>query len=305
MQPFSLTVLGSSSALPAAGRHPSAHVLQVHERFYLIDCGEGTQMQLRRFNFSILKIEAVFITHLHGDHYYGLPGLLGSMHLLGRKKPLNIFAPPGLREIIELQHRFSDTFLHFPLEIHEVTEEVCNVFSDERISVKTFPLKHRIPCNGYLFEEVPADGTLDVQKAEALGVPKEFLGALKRGVAYVAENGKEIKKEDVVHPPPPPRKLAYCSDTLRSDEFTKVIQGASLLYHEATFMEVHRDKAKKTWHSTAKDAAEAAAAARVKQLLIGHFSARYYDSAGLLAEARALFPNTLAAEEGRSYPAEH
>lgn len=260
MPSFELTVLGSSSALPAAGRHPSAHVLNVHEHFYLIDCGEGTQMQLRKFRMKLVKIEAVFITHLHGDHYFGLPGLLGTLHLLGRTKPLQVFAPAGLKEIIHLQHQHSDTYLQFPLQIHEVDVKKNGIiYEDEKVSVSSFPMKHRIPCAGYRFEEKPWRDRV-------------------------------------------PRSFGYCSDTKKDSTLSSYIKGVDLLFHEATFMEEHRDKAEKTYHSTARDAAQIALESGVKRLLLGHFSARYPDVNGLLSEAKEIFTEVEAAEEGKTYP---
>lgn len=257
--PFSLTVLGSSSALPAAGRNPSAHILNVHDRYYLIDCGEGTQSRLRKFSIKMQKIEAIFISHLHGDHYYGLPGLLGTLHLLGRTKPLSLYAPAGLKEILTIIHRHSETFLQYPLEFHEINmDENKTLLETEHVRISSFPLKHRIPCAGFLFEE---------------------------------KQWRDRK----------PRKFAYCSDTKYDEDLCRVTKDVDLLYHEATFMEVHKQKANTTWHSTAAEAGRIAKMAGVKQLLIGHFSARYPIVDELLNEAKMEFPETQAAEEGEIY----
>jgi len=255
---FSLTVLGSNAAIPANNRNLSAHLLNANERFFLIDCGEGTQFQLRRYHISFQKIKRIFISHLHGDHFFGLIGLLHSMHLLGRREELHLYAPAALKPIIDIQMEASETRLIYPLIFHSLQmDQPGLVCEEERISVHSFPLNHRIPTCGFVFREK--------------NPPRKV---------------------------PVARSYAYCSDTGYSEEIIPFITGVDLLYHEATFMQDKAAAAMEKLHATAIEAATIAAMAKVKKLLIGHFSARYEDIAPLLAEARSVFPETYAAEEG-------
>jgi len=255
---FSLTVLGSNAAIPANNRNLSAHLLNANERFFLIDCGEGTQFQLRKHHISFQRIKHVFISHLHGDHFFGLIGLLNSMHLLGRKEELHLYAPAMLSEIINLQLEVSQTSLKYTLIFHPLCMDHYDlILEQERISVHSFPLRHSIPACGFIFREK--------------NPPRKI---------------------------PDARSYAYCSDTAYSEIIIPFIQEVGLLYHEATFMQDMAAVAIEKLHSTAMDAATIAAKAKVKKLLIGHFSARYEDVSPLLAEARSIFPETYAAEEG-------
>jgi len=255
---FSLTVLGSNAAIPANNRNLSAHLLNANERFFLIDCGEGTQFQLRRYHISMQRIKHVFISHLHGDHFFGLIGLLNSMHLLGRKEELHLYAPPMLREIIDMQMDVSGTMLNYALIFHPLQMELYDLVLDqERITVHSFPLRHSIPTCGFVFRE-------------------------KNPPRKVAE----------------PRSFAYCSDTAYSEAIIPYIRNVGLLYHETTFMQDLATAAADKFHSTAMEAATIALKAGVKKLLIGHFSARYEDIGPLLAEARSVFAETYPAEEG-------
>lgn len=255
---FSLTVLGSNAAIPANNRNLSAHLLNANERFFLIDCGEGTQFQLRKYHISLQRIRQIFISHLHGDHFFGLIGLLNSMHLLGRKEELHLYAPSMLEEIIGLQLEVSMTTLRFPLFFHPLRMDQYDlVMEQERISVHSFPLRHSIPTCGFVFRE-------------------------KNPPRKIAEA----------------RSYAYCSDTGYSEQIIPYIREVGLLYHEATFMQNLAAVAADKFHSTAMEAASIAMQARVKKLLIGHFSARYEDVEPLLAEARSVFAETYAAEEG-------
>ena len=255
---FSLMVLGSSAAIPTGNRNLSAHLLNANERFVLIDCGEGTQFQLRKYHLSWQRIKHIFISHLHGDHFFGLAGLLNSMHLLGRKHELNLFALPLLKEILDLQLRASQTTLQYPLVFHPLPAGHFELLlREERLSVCSFPLKHSIPTCGFIFrEENP---------------PRKIAAS---------------------------RSYAYCSDTAFSEEIIPWITGTGLLYHEATFMQDRALAAAEKFHSTAMEAATIAQKAGVAKLLIGHFSARYDDVNPLVAEARTIFPETYPAEEG-------
>ena len=257
---FSLTVLGSSAAIPAHNRNLSAHLLNANERLFLIDCGEGTQFQLKKFHISFQRIKHVFISHLHGDHFFGLIGLLNSMHLLGRKEELHLYAPAGLNDIINIQLEASQTTLNYPLAFRPLRmDEHDLVLEQERISVHSFPLRHSIPACGFVFRE-----------------------------------RKPPRKV------PEARSYAYCSDTGYSEEIVPYVREVGLLYHEATFMQSLAAAAADKFHSTAMEAAQIAAKANVKKLLVGHFSARYENIGPLLAEARAVFAETYPAEEGIS-----
>ncbi len=255
---FSLTVLGSNAAIPANNRNLSAHLLNANERFILIDCGEGTQFQLKKYHYSLQRIKYVFISHLHGDHFFGLIGLLNSMHLLGRKDELHVYAPAMLYEIINLQLEVSQTTLKFPLAFHPLhMDQYDLILEQDRLSVHSFPLRHTIPTCGFVFREKN---------------PPRKLSA--------------------------PRSYAYCSDTGYTENIIPFISEVGLLYHEATFMQNLEAAAADKLHSTAVEAATIASKASVKKLLIGHFSARYEDIEPLLAEARSVYPETYAAEEG-------
>ncbi|MCB0396492.1 MAG: ribonuclease Z [Flavobacteriales bacterium] len=303
MKPFGLTVLGSSSALPTSSRNPSAHVLTLHDRLFLIDCGEGTQIQLRRYRIRMQKIQHIFISHLHGDHFLGLPGLISTMGLLGRTNPLTIFGPESLKEILDVQIKHLDAHLGFELHYHAVAPQTGIVLiDDDTVNVTTIALNHRIPCTGFLFKEKPARPNIRKEAIRKYDIPVDAIGSIKDGAPYTTSEGKIIPNSELVIPPPLPRSFAYCSDTAYSESIIDVIHGVDLLYHEATFTSDLEDRARETHHSTAAQAAEIARKAEVRQLVIGHFSARYKDATPLLNEARTIFSDTLLAEEGQHYP---
>lgn len=302
MLPFEVTVLGSSSATPTATRHPTAQVLNIHERFFLLDCGEGTQIQLRRFKFKIQRIDHIFISHLHGDHYLGLPGLLGTMHLLGREKELHLYSPPGLKEIIDTNHYYSKTFLNYELKFHVLEDNFRGrIFEDGKITVETIPMNHRVPCFGFLFREKEHLRNIIREKIEEYQIPVQQIPSIKKGEDYISSDGKRIPNSELTLAPPSPRAYAYCSDTLYNESFIEQIKYVNLLYHEATFASDMADRAIETHHSTAKQAGAIAQKANVKQLLIGHYSARYKELDVLLKEAKEIFGNTLLAHEGETY----
>lgn len=297
---FEVTTLGTGAALPARGRFPSAQLLNANERLYLIDCGEGTQERLRQAEVNFNRIARILISHLHGDHYLGLMGLISSMHLQGRTEPLDVHGPAELKEVIDLQLRVSRTWLRFPLRFHAVAPVSGEaVFADDRLEVTALALKHRIPTTGYRFTEHPAPRKLRLDK---LGlVPHYLRNAVKAGEDLVLPDGTRVPNAELTHDPPPPRSYAYCSDTAFAPELVPFLAEVDLLYHEATFTDALAARAKETFHSTARQAATIALEARVKRLLLGHFSSRYKTNAGLLAEARGVFPATLLAEEGRTF----
>jgi len=299
---FKVTVLGTSSATFAYGRHQSATLVSFDNYLFLVDCGEGTQMQLIEHKAKIAKLTAIFITHLHGDHYLGLLGFLGTLSMGGRKKALTVFGPVGLKEIIEVQFKHSGTILNFELTIEEHQSEVpTTITTYSFLKVSTIPLQHRIPCVGYLFEEVIVKRTFRSDKNLEV-LPKAAILALKDGLNYLDPiSGEEFLATDWLNDFRPTRKFAYCSDTIYLPEVYKLFMGADLLYHEATFGKEHAQRAKETFHCTAGQAATQAKNAQVGKLIISHFSSRYKDIEPLVMEARTIFPNTEAAIEGREY----
>ncbi|HEY9197708.1 MAG TPA: ribonuclease Z [Mucilaginibacter sp.] len=299
---FEVTILGSSSATPIFNRNPTAQVLNINEHLYLIDCGEGTQQQMLRFDVKASRIDYIFISHLHGDHYLGLIGLLSSMHLNGRKKPLYLFGPPHLMEIIELQLRYSETTLHFPLEFKETNAGEIEVLVDNSdITVETIPLNHRINCTGFVFREKKRLRKLRKEVIEQLQVPVAYFTALKKGLDYTDPTGRVYKNDELTTDSADPKSYVYCSDTLYSEAYFEQIAGATLLYHEATFLNDMLDRANDTHHTTALQAGQVALKTNARRLLIGHFSARYKTLTELLDEARSVFPNTELAVEGKTF----
>ena len=297
---FEVLILGNRSATPMYGRHPTSQILNFNEQLLLIDCGEGTQMQLFRYGIRSTRISHIFISHLHGDHYLGLVGLLSSQHLMGRQSDLHLYGPAPLKEILDLQFKHSDTRLRYNLIFHPTNPNERAVILDLRsIKVSTFPLQHRIACTGFRFEEGIRPAALNVEEVERQQVPTAFLKLLKRGVDCVDKKGVVYKAADLTLPSEKPRSYAYCSDTVMSDAYFEAIQDVNLLYHESTFLHDMVDRAKETFHTTSKEAAEVAKAVNAKQLLLGHYSARYRDLQPLLDESRAVFPNTTLSEEGK------
>lgn len=296
---FELTILGSSSATPTSKRFTSAQVLNVSERFFLIDCGEGAQIQLRRYRIRFQRINHIFISHLHGDHYLGLMGLISSLHLLGRQKKLCIYHPKGLKEIINIQLEISGTVLNYPIEWIELnTDEPALIYEDSQLTVHTIILHHRIPCCGFLFREKERPYSLIKEKVEELKIPIALFHQLKRGENVILPDGRRILNSEVTRERAKPRSYAYCSDTRYDERVAAAVKSVDLLYHEATFLHELLDRAEKTAHSTALEAGKVAQMAGVRELLIGHYSVRYNDVTPLLAEAITQFPNTRLAEEG-------
>lgn len=295
--PFTLTTLGTGAALPARGRYPTAQLLNVHDHHYLIDCGEGTQERLRAQAFNFQRIGHIFISHLHGDHYLGLLGLISSMHLMGRQTPLHIFGPPELKAIIDIQLKASGTWLRYPLQVRSLTPENGTVIhSDAHVEVSTLALRHRIPCTGFIFRERPGLRRLRPERVHE--IPQFKRNAVKAGEDLSFPDGTRMANADLTLEPLAPRSYAYCSDTAYEPGLLPFITGVDLLYHEATFASDMVARAKETMHSTAAQAAQLARDAGVGQLLLGHFSSRYKSTDLLLNEASALFPRTLLSKEG-------
>jgi ribonuclease Z len=276
-----------------------------NSRLFLLDAGEGTQFQLQRYKIRIRNLDAVFISHLHGDHVFGLPGLLTSMSIYGRTDALTVVGPPGIRQYIEFQFKLSDTQLRFALHFTELPlpprGQLAPAFENRWLSVSCFGLKHRIDCLGYRFDEKPKLPRLDAEKAGALGIPKEYYHLLKQGNTITLADGSVVHPHQVLGQPEPPYSYAYCTDTRYLPEVVTAVQGSSVLYHEATFLHQMLKRAEETGHSTAHQAGQLAQAAGVGHLLIGHFSARYPGLQPLLDEARAVFPHTSLAQEGRVF----
>ncbi|MBF9252606.1 ribonuclease Z [Pontibacter sp. 172403-2] len=296
---FELVILGSSSATPSANRHHTAQILTIGNQHHLIDCGEGTQMRLMHYKIKHQRICNIYISHLHGDHYFGLAGLLSTMHLQGRNTPLHLFAPPGLSDILSLQFKYSGTNLCFPLIFHELdTSAYKNVFEDKQITVHTIPMAHRVPCCGFLLREKPKLRPLIKEKLPDFLTPPQLL-RLKRGEDIKDGQGNVVvRNADVTLPPKRSRSYAYCSDSRYKPDILPYLRGVDLLYHEATFLDEMRDRATYTFHSTALQAGELAAAAEVQHLILGHFSVRYKDLQPLLLEALRAFTKVDLAIEG-------
>lgn len=299
---FRITVLGSSSAKPTPNKHTSAHALNVREQFYLVDCGEDTQRQLVRYGINPLKINAVFISHLHGDHLYGLFPLISTMGLYDRRTPLRVFGPKPLDEILQCHFRYFDNALPYEVQFCEVnTSAEKTIFETSFMTVSTIPLRHRVPCCGYLFREKEPPLNIRKEAIADYGLGIAQIAAAKRGEDIVLENGTVLPAAEITYRPYRPRAYAYCSDTQYSARVARIVSGVDLLYHEATYSASDKALAVSRGHSTAQQAAKVAAMAGVGRLLIGHFSSRYKDESVLLDEARALFPATDIAVEGCSY----
>jgi ribonuclease Z len=300
MMTFALTILGSGGAVPLVRRNPSAQVLNIHERLFLLDCAEGTQVQLRKNRIKFQRINHIYITHLHGDHYFGIMGLITTYHLLGRSNELHIFAPEPLEEIINTQLIASQTVLRYPLIFHAVDTEVSSlIYEDEIMSVTTVPLAHNFPTCGFYFQEKEAKRNIKKVFLDGRQISNGEIKKIKEGADYIDPAGKVFKNEDITHDPPRPRSYAYLTDTAYHEAVIPVIRGASLLYHEATFMEDKAEDAKAKYHSTALQAATIARKAEVKKLLLGHYSARYNSLGKIQEEAQQVFPDTIMADDGK------
>ena len=297
--PFKVTILGCGSATPIALRNPSSQYIEAIGRHILIDCGEGTQMQIKKFKVPFSKINKIFISHLHGDHYFGLMGLLQTMHLLGRNTALNLFGPKELKEIIDLQFKHSYTTLRYELNFTAIDTDVKQIlFEDDYISIESFPLNHRVPCAGFIIREKRGLKTIKKEKLAQYRIPVASIQSIKQGEDFVLENGKTVSNQELTEPDKKLRSYAYCSDTLYDSKVIESVSNVTALYHEATFADDMISRAKETHHTTAKQAGNVAKNANVNQLIIGHFSARYPNIDTLLNEAKLEFSNTLAAYDG-------
>ena len=297
---FSVTILGNNSAVPAFDRHPTSQVVTLHDHSFLIDCGEGTQMQMSKYKIRRSKINHIFISHLHGDHYYGLVGLLTSMGLLSRTTDLHLYAPAMLKEILDLQFKVADTKLPYAVHFHPLKKEEI-IFEDERCTVECFTTKHRIECWGFLFREKKCPRKIVKEKVDEYNVPIEFYAQLKNSKDYVSVDGKIIKNELLTIPNSPACSYAFCADTLYDESLAEKVKNVSMIYHETTYLKDMSDKATFRFHSTTEQAAQIAKLANVKKLLIGHFSSKYESLDEFLSEAKAVFENTELAMEGTTF----
>lgn len=297
-----LTILGCYSATPRANAHTTAQVLKIKNHHFLIDCGEGTQRQLRRYKISFNRIEHIFISHLHGDHVYGLIGFISSMNLLHREKELHIHGPKGIKTLILTQLKLSESRTPYPLYFHELSSTKPEiVFEDDKVSVETIPLDHRIYTNGYLFKEKPGDRKLKIKEVEKYDIDVAFYNNIKKGKDIILDNGEVIKNEDLTAPPAPPKSYAFCSDTAYKPDIVDQIKGVTALYHESTFQEDNIDLCDFTKHSTAKQAATIAKKANVETLILGHYSGRYNSLEGFKKEAKTIFNKVELAKDGRNF----
>ena len=297
---FAVTILGNNSAVPAFDRHPTSQVVTLDGTNYLVDCGEGTQIQLINYKIRRSKISHIFISHLHGDHYFGLIGLINSFSLLSHQQEMHVYGPSPLKEIIELQLKVADTTMCYPLHIHHITE-AATLIDNEKLIVKCFRTNHRIECYGFSFEQKKQPRKLYPEKAKEYEIPSSFYDRLKNGEDYTRKDGTVIKNELVTGIAEPGKKYAFCADTKYDESLIPHIQGADMIYHETTYLDNLRERAEARFHSTTKQAAALAKKAGVKKLLIGHFSSKYDTLEEFEAEAREVFPNTDLALEGVCY----
>ena len=297
-----LSILGCYSATPRIIAHTTSQVLETRGHLFLIDCGEGTQVELRRHKIKFNQIKHIFISHLHGDHYFGLVGLVSTFRLLTRETDLHIYGPKGLKELITLQMKLADSWTNFKLIFHVLSSKTSElIYEDEKVSVHTIPLDHRIYTNGFLFKEKPFERKLDIDKAEALNIDKAYFRKLKQGDDVVNEEGALIPNSEVTYEGHQPKSYAFCSDTAYKEDIIPIIKDVDMLYHESTFMDAHEHLCIKTKHSTAKQAATIALKANAKQLILGHYSTRYDGLEGFKTEAKTVFKDVLLADDGKEF----
>ncbi len=297
-----LTILGCYSATPRTLNNTTSQVLEINNHMFLIDCGEGTQVQLRKHKIKFNRIKHIFISHLHGDHFFGLVGLISTFRLLTREVDLHIYGPKGIKEVITLQLKLSDSWTNYQLIFHELTSKESElIFEDDKVEVYTIPLEHRIYTNGYLFKEKEGERKLSIKAAEKENINKAYYRKLKQGFDVENEDGVLIENELVTKPANPSKSYAFCSDTVYKEEIVPIIKNATALYHESTFLEKHAHLAFKTKHSTAKQAANIAKQANIGTLLLGHYSTRYDGLTAFKEEAQEVFKNVKLSEDGKTF----
>jgi len=303
---FSVTILGSSSALPTSERFPTAHMLNANERFFLIDCGEGTQIQLRKYRIRLGKINHIFISHLHGDHIYGLFGLISSLNLIGREATLHIFGPEQIEELMFDHLKYFQNDLSFEIAIHKFQHRrPATIYKDTNIEVSTIPLIHRVPTCGFLFREQPIPRNIKKDLIEKYEISIKDIVKIKSGMDFKASDGRIIPNSELTLPPFRTRSYAYCSDTAYSEKIIEMVKNVDILYHETTFLQKDADLAAETLHSTTRQAAEIALKSGAGRLLIGHFSSRYKSYDPFEKEAQEVFPETTAVNDGDVFSIAH
>ncbi len=297
-----LTILGCYAATPRTFTNPTSQVLDIQNHMFLIDCGEGTQVQLRKYRIKFSRINHIFISHLHGDHFFGLPGLISTFRLLGREKELHIYGPKGIKEAITLFLKLGDSWTNYPLIFHELEEKGQHLlFEDDKISVQTIPLDHRVYTNGFLFQEKEAPRTLNVEAAKSFGIDKSQFNNIKKGMDGLDKNGNTVPNKKLTFDPDPPKSYAFCSDTVYRETVVPFIKDVDVLYHESTFLDSESHLCEKTKHSTAKQAAQIAKMAHAKQLILGHYSTRYKSIELFGKEAMEVFQNVELADDGKTF----
>lgn len=302
MEPFKVHILGCGSALPTLQHNASSQIVELREKLFMIDCGEGTQMQLRRSRIHFSKIIAVFISHLHGDHCFGLPGMISTFGMTGRTAPLHIYAPAAFEPILDQTLSFFCQGLEFKVVFHAVdTTQNKVVYEDRSLTVETIPLQHRIDCCGYLFREKPILPHIRRDMIDFYKIPISQINNIKAGADWVTPEGEVIANSRLTTPAEPARSYAYCSDTRYIKTLHELVKGVSTLYHESTYSAEDAERARLYWHSTSQDAAKVARDASVGKLLLGHFSARYNNESQLLEEAKEIFPNSYLTCEGATF----
>lgn len=305
MQPFNVHILGCGSALPTRRHNPSSQIVDIRGKLFMVDCGEGTQAQIRRSRLSFSKLYAVFISHLHGDHVLGLTGMISTFGLQGRTAPLHVYAPAAYEELFHMEQEMFCSTLDYKAVFHPVDTAVQQtIYEDRSLTVETVPLTHRMPCCGYIFREKEGNRHIRPDMMQYYGIPRSQADNLRVGLDWTSPSGDVIPNAQLTTPPDPVRAYAYCSDTRYMPSLKDALRGVTTLYHEATYCEDMKDKAIRYFHSTAREAALTARDAEVRQLIIGHFSQRYLDETPLLREAQEIFPNTLLADENRTFRVE-
>lgn len=297
-----LHILGCYAATPRTLTNPTSQVLEIKGHLFLIDCGEGTQVQLRKNEIKFSRINHIFISHLHGDHFFGLPGLISTFRLLGRDKELHVYGPKGIKEAITLLLKLGDSWTNYPLLFHELTsKETVLIYEDEKVTVETIPLNHRVYTNGFLFKEKLGERKLNIEAVEKHKIDRSSYQNIKNGKAITLDNGQIIENAELTFDPAKPKSYAFCSDTAYKPEIVPQIYGTDVLYHEATFLESEGHLSDKTKHSTAKEAAAIAKKAEVGTLILGHYSTRYKSIALFKEEAQTVFKNVELADDGKVF----
>lgn len=297
-----ITILGCYSATPRKDKHTSSQIIEINGKLFLIDCGEGTQMQLRKAKIKFNRINHIFISHLHGDHFYGLIGLISTFRLTGRTKTLNIYGPRGIKDIITLQLKLANSWTNYPLNFHELKSETSEtIYQKDTVSVDTIPLDHRVYTNGFLFTLRSSSRRINSKAINGLNLKPFHFDQLKKGLSIILEDGTNIKNNELTFDPENPKRYAYCSDTSYNRDLIPLIKQVDLLYHESTFLEKDIHLAKKTKHSTAIQAAKIAKEAKVKKLILGHYSSRYIDKNIFFNEASTIFKNVDLSEDFKTF----